>query len=210
MGRYADDTMLGIGGQGGGGTLPAGSGGYGGMAGAGGLVAIVGAALGAVGSFYSAKSQQNQLKSAALSADFEQSISNINARGAEQDADALIEAGHREAGRRSLVQAQQQGEAAVEQGAGGIVAGVGSAAEVQASIAFAGAQDQFDINMRAARAAGQARAQAVDQRNRGLMAGITAENLRASARTINPVLAAMTSLIGSGSSIGGMTKFGAG
>lgn len=200
----------GTGGGGGGATLPAGSGGFGGMNAAGGFLAVAGALMGAVGSFYAARSQKNQLKSAALSEDFQGSISDLNAKSAEQDADALITAGHREAGRRGLLTAQQQGQAAAEQGAGGIVAGIGSAAEVRASIEFAGQQDQFDIGMRAVRAANQARSQATDLRNQASFARVSAANLRATAGTINPTLAAMTSLIGSGSSIGSATKFGAG
>lgn len=162
---------------------------------------IAGAGLAAVGNFYAVKSQQNALKSEALSAEFAQSMSAINARNAELDAQAITEAGVREQSRISQAYGQAKGAARSTMAGRGIQAGRGSAAEVQASIEYAKKTDMFTANSNAVRAANAARTQAVNERNQSLLAGVSAANLRSSASSLDPYAAVAGSLLGSGSSI---------
>lgn len=171
-------------------------------------LAITGALVGAVGSFYAAKSQQYQLRSQALSLEFEQSLANLNARQAELDAHDILRAGQQEAGRVTLRAGLARGSTRASQSARGIVGGVGSAAEVVASGDLVKELDVHTINSNAVRAAGQARIRAVNARNRASLLGVSARNIRGTAGTINPGVAAFTSLLGSGASIG--SQFGGG
>lgn len=168
---------------------------------AGTLLGIFGALTGALGSFYSAKAQQNQLKSGALTAEYEGSIANINARSAEQDAEASLEAGQREAGRRALLAGQDEGALRARVGASGVQAGVGSAAEVATSEEVANQIDMLTISSNAVRAAGQDRMRAVSYRNQAALDQVTANNMRRTARSINPWVQAGTSLLGGASQV---------
>lgn len=159
------------------------------------LLSIGGALMSSIGAFYAAKSQQTQFKSQALSLEFEQSMAALNALQAEQDAQATLRAGQQEIGQLGLRSAQERGSVRASQGASGVQAGVGNAAEVQASMRLAQEMDALTINANAIRAAGARRTQATNARNEGLLAGVSARNLRGSARSINPYMAANASLL---------------
>jgi hypothetical protein len=158
---------------------------------------------GAIGSFYAAKSQQYELRSQQLSLEYQQNIANLNARLAEADARAIIEAGHHAVGLSTLRAGQIEAANRAATAARGVQAGVGSAAEVQASLAFARESDAITIDANAARQAAQARLRAVDLSNRGLLAGVSASNIRRTASGISPGLAGFTSLLSGTSRIAG-------
>lgn len=157
---------------------------------------IGGIAVQAAGAYYAAKSQQYQLRSQALDLEFQATIAGLNARAAEGDAQSALEAGKREAGRIGLQYRQVKEAARTRTAAGGIQAGVGSAAEEQASIAYAKEADQITISSNAVRAANASRMAAVGQRNNQRMAMVGARNARRAAGSISPWLAAGSSLIG--------------
>ena len=165
------------------------------------LTSIAGAGLAAVGNFYAVKSQQNALKSEALSAEFAASMSALNARAAEQDAQAITEAGNREQSRVSQQYGQAKGAARAAMAGRGIQGGYGNAAEVQASIELAKQLDMNTINSNAVRASNAARTQAVNERNQSLLAGVSAANLRGTAGSLDPFSAGATSLLNSASGI---------
>lgn len=160
-------------------------------------MAVTGALMSAVGSFYAVQTQKYQAKSAALSLEFEASMANLNARAAEQDAQAILKAGQQEAGQYALAMAQEKESARTSSAAAGVVGGVGSAAEVQASYQLAKEIDVLTIKTNSVRAANNARMGAQDQRNRASIARTSAGNVRAGAGTLNPGLAAGGSLLGS-------------
>lgn len=166
------------------------------LATAGGILSIFGALNGAIGSFYAARSQQSQLRSQALSFEHEQFMANLNARNAETEAQEILRAGEQQIGIASLQAAQAKGSFAADVGARGVRAGDGSAAEIAASMELAKRLDAAALNTSAIRAAGAARMGGVNARNRGLLAGVSAQNARASARSIQPGVAASTSLLG--------------
>lgn len=160
------------------------------------VLAVAGLVTQAIGSFYSAKSQQFQLESDALSLDFQQSISNLNARASERDAAAILEAGRQRKALVTLRFGQIRGQQRASTAARGIAGGVGSAAEVAASTELAKDLDAFTIDANAFRQASAARLQAVNQRNRAELLGVSARNLRRSAGAIIPGLSAATTLLG--------------
>jgi hypothetical protein len=140
----------------------------------------------AVGAYYSAKAQQYALKSQALDLEFQQTMAAINARSAELDAQLELEAGRRDVGRVGLQYGQVKGAERARQAAGGTQAGVGSAAEVQASIETAKELDQITISANAVRAANAARTRATGYESVARMAGVNAANARTAGRNIQP------------------------
>lgn len=155
----------------------------------------------AIGTYYSIEAQKAQAKSTASTLEYERSVAYFNARAAEDDAQQLLAAGRSERGRTGLRYRQLKASIRTRSAAAGIVGGVGSAAEVQASVEAANQIDQIQITRNAVRSSNQQRMRAVDLRGRGLLAGVSAANVRASAKTLNPWLGAATSLIGSGAQI---------
>lgn len=162
---------------------------------------IAGSALQTVGSYYSVKSQANTMKSQALSLEHQASMSAINARAAEQDAQAITEAGQQQIGQVSAQYGQVKATERASTAARGIQAGVGSASEVQASIELAKQTDIYTINSNAVRAASAARTGAVNARNEALLAGVSATNMRKTAGSLDPYAAAGGSLLTGASGI---------
>ena len=165
------------------------------------ILQVAGALSSAAGAYYQVQAAQYQAKSRALSLQFSQQLSHLNARNAERDAQQEILAGQREAGRTGLAYRQIKGEAQARQAAAGIQGGVGSAGEVAASIELANQQDQTAITRNSVRAANAARAGRVNAENQARMTGVSAENVRASGKSLNPALAGATSLIGSAAQV---------
>ena len=170
---------------------------------AGNVLAGAGLAIQAIGSFYAAESQKFQLKAKASTLEFEQSIANINARAAEQDAVAIFAAGRRRKAQIGLKFGQVKAATRVSAAARGIQAGVGSAAEVAASVELASAVDALTIDANTFRAVSAARRRAIDFRNQALLTGVSARNVRGSERSISPGLQAFTTLLGG---VGGLAS----
>lgn len=164
---------------------------------------IFGALSGAVGSFFAAQSAKDDAKSQAIDQDHAGKMSDINARIAQADAAAILEAGREEADLASLEYAQASATERTQQATSGFVGGQGSGAEVLASIELAKRIELRTINKNTVRAATQRRLQGIDESNRGTAARASAQNLRRAAGAIQPGAAAATSLLNSGSSLVG-------
>jgi hypothetical protein len=158
-------------------------------------LAALGAAQQVIGNFYALKSQQTQLKQQALSLDFQQRMSQINARSAERQASDMLAAGRQQVMESTLRAGQVREGARATMAARGVRADVGSGAEVVASINLMKEIDRFTIDANAVRAAGAARMQGVNAANEGLLAGTSAFSLRQQAGALNPVAGAMPSLL---------------
>lgn len=165
------------------------------------LLGIMGAVNGAIGSYYSAKSQQYQLQSQSMTMDFQKSMSQINARQAEFQAQTILQSGERQAGQLTMKYGKAKGARRASTAAAGISLGVGSTAEVEASQDIAKEIDALTINANAVRASEEARLRGVGFQNQALMQGVSAQNLLGSADTISPFGAMGTSLMGSASSL---------
>lgn len=163
-------------------------------------IAAFGAINSAVGSYYQAKTMQYQLESQSSSMKFQQEVSGINARQAEFQAQRILEAGERAIGVSTMRYGKAKGAGRAAMAARGIQLGVGSAAEVEATTDIMKEIDSLTINANAVRQAEAARTQAANYTVQGMMQGVSADNLSASASTISPFGAATTSLLGSASS----------
>ena len=160
------------------------------------MAMVAGGVMSAIGAYYQAENQKLQLKSQASAADFASRIAGINARNAEADAQFAIEAGRREAALYSLRAAQQRAATTVSMGARGIQAGVGSAAEVQASNELAKRLDLQAIDTNTLRQSQAMRRQVVNERQQAMLGNASARNLRASAKSIQPWAGAAGQLLG--------------
>lgn len=166
-------------------------GGLAGLSAAAGMLAIFGALNGAIGAYYSAQSQKGQLESQALGLDYQASLADQNARNAEQDADAILQAGRQEQGLLGLQRAQERGLGRARAAAGGVA----GSPEVAAGEEFAYQTDRTLIGSNAVRAANARRLQGVSDRNEAAMLSLSARNLRRTKGTINPTVAGFSSLL---------------
>jgi hypothetical protein len=137
-------------------------------------------AIGAAGAADSAKANYN----------FNAEMSAINARMAESDAQATLQAGQRAEQSQRLKTAQIKSSQRASMAANGIDLGSDSAVNVLTTTDYLGESDALTINANAIRSAGAQRAQSVNSSNAALVA-------RANAAGINSSSAAMTSLLGS-------------
>lgn len=175
---------------------PSGAAGASGLSNFSNVMAVAGAAVSSIGAFFSASSTRYAGRSQALNLEFEASIAGVNAELAERSAATAIRAGRQTKAAVTEQFGQIRSSAQVTQAASGLQAGVGSSAEVLASIELAKARESSTIDMNTVRAVNAARMQAVDLRNRALLNRVSAHNLRTQANNISPWLAGATSLIG--------------
>jgi len=158
-----------------------------------------GAATSVVGAYNSASMQKDSLG-------FSAAIADINARMSEQSAQAELQRGEREYQSSRLKTAGLKGRQRASLAANGVDLGVGSAAEILTSTDVMGEIDANTIQANAVRSAWGYRTQAVGYQNDALIK-------RASASSINPGMAAFTTLLTEGSKVGmayyGMNKAGA-
>jgi hypothetical protein len=173
-----------------------------GMGQASGALMAAGLAVQAVGGFYSVKSAQYKAKSQALTLEFEQTIAYMNARSAERDAQRTLRAGQEAAGRVGLQYGQVKEGLRTRQAAGGIQAGVGSAAEVATSVEYAKESDMNTIGRNAVYGASAHRRTSASFYGRGLLAGASARNIRGMAGAMNPWISSGLSLLGGSGQVG--------
>lgn len=165
------------------------------------ILAVAGMATSAIGAYYAAKTQQYQLNSQALTMDFQKSMSELNAKNAEFTAQTILESGQRQIGAVTMRAGNVKGAARASMAARGIQAGVGSAADVIATTDLIKEVDVNTINARSVQAAEAQRMQAVNAQNQAMMSGVSAENARMGASTINPFMSTTSSLLGGASSV---------
>lgn len=169
---------------------------------AGPIMAMFGAATGAIGSFYSAQSQQNQLKMQAQNQAFAAQMGRVNQRMAEFTAQEIGREGQLKFGRYAMQAGQARAGARAAMAGRGISLGEGTPAEVLGSMDVIKEIDRLSINAATVRAQEAARLQAFNIGVGAMMADISAANLQATAGTIYPGLAMGTSLLGSAADIG--------
>ena len=166
------------------------------------ILSIGGAINGAIGGFFQAQSQANQLKSQAMTLDFQSKMADINSRMAEFGAENIMQAGERQAGAFSLRSGQAKGSARASMAARGVQLGEGSAAELIATHDTMKEIDMLTINANTVKAAEASRTQSVNYSNQASLLGVSSYNAYASANSISPFTAGITSLMGSAASIG--------
>lgn len=165
------------------------------------LTAVFGGINSAIGQFYAAKTQQYQLQSQASTLQFQSGMDAINAHGAEMSAQSIQEAGKTQVAQYTMRAGQEAAASTVATAARGVDLSSGSAVAERASQDLVKQMDVLTINANTTRAAWGQRTQATNDRNASLLTGTSATNLRSSADSISPVLAATTSLLSSASGI---------
>lgn len=174
---------------------------YSGMAGAGLSLSAAGAVLGAIGTYQSLMGQRHQQRSEALNDEFRATQSAIQARAAEQEAQEILRAGKLQAAYRGLVEAQDIGATRANAAARGVVAGTGSAGDVERSQRLAAELDKRTLRTNAERAAAGARERKANAAGESLLLRASAAARRATANSINPAFGATASALGSGGSL---------
>ena len=178
-----------------------GGGGMGAMGQMGVGMAIMGAIQSGIGTFYAAKSAKNQLKSQAMTFDYQKQMSALNARAMEDTAQQIMRAGEQDIGRLTLRAGQVKGSARAAQAARGGQIGTGSNAEELASLELMKQTDALTINSNTVRAAWAARTQAQNYEAQAAMAGVSAFGARSAASQISPFSQASTNLMSSGGNV---------
>ena len=173
----------------------------GGLSTAGLILQVAGAANKAIADFYAAKSLRFQTNYRAQELEGQVTLSQFNAKMAEDVANDIAVAGRRDAGLVSMARGQERAEQRASVGGSGVEGAVGSTAEVEASQDIVSEMDELTINRNTVRAVAAARMQRVNIQNEGRMLGLSARNLRRSASTINPLAAVVNSLLGSGAQV---------
>ena len=192
------NPSAGGGGAGGGGG---GGGGAGAMSNIGVGMAIMGMIQSGIGTFYAAKSNKNQLKSQAMTFDYQKQMSALNARAMEDTTQQIMRAGEQDIGRLTLRAGQVKGSARAAQAARGGQIGTGSNAEELASLELMKQTDALTINSNTVRAAWAARTQAQNYEAQAAMAGVSSYGATSAASQINPWSQAGTNLISSGGNV---------
>lgn len=140
-----------------------------------------------VGSYYSARSQASSLGHQA-------NIAEINARIADLGAESALEQGKQQVAERTLRAGQERGAQRAALAANGVVLNEGSSAEIQASSALMKEIDANTLRANALRSAWGYRMNAGNLRSEATMA-------RATARGLNPLGSAATTLLGGATSV---------
>ena len=148
---------------------------------------IGGGVTSAIGSYFSAATQKATLKGQAAIAD-------TNARIAELGAQQELFRGQQQVGALTLQAGQLKSRQRAALAANGIDLGVGSAAEIQASTDIMKEIDKNTVEANATRSAFGYRTQAMNFQNEALTA-------RATASAISPGMSAVSSLLGSATSV---------
>ena len=164
-------------------------------------LALAGMFSSAIGSYYQAKTAQNQLKSQALSYQFQRDIALINAQQAETAAQGTLLAGERAAGQVGMKYGQLRARRRASAAARGLTLDEGSTAEIEASAEWAKQMDMNTVMANAVSAAWGYRTQGVNYQTQAMLSGVSAQNAMTSAGTISPLAAAGTSLLGNARSV---------
>ncbi len=167
------------------------------------LMSVMGGINSAIGSFYAAQTQQYQDKSQASSLEFQSDMASLNASRAETTAQSIQEAGKNQIASYTTAAGEQKAGATASMAARGIALGVGSAADVSASQDVQKSLNMLAINSNTTRQAWAARQQGTNYSNQALMDRVGAVNATASAKSISPMGAAFSSLMGSATKVAG-------
>lgn len=153
---------------------------------------IGGSVIAQIGAYAEAVGREGQIKAGALTADHRAVLDDLGASQAARAAQDVVREGRRARGRYGLRAAQEQATANVSAAARGVQAGVGSAADVQASLRYAQVADELTIDSNTLRQRQALERQALERRQSARMNRVSAENMRRSAGAISPGLAAAT------------------
>ena len=167
------------------------------LAGAAMIVQAAGAVHQSIGAFYGARSQKLTLKAQASALEYQQRMANLNQRIVAREAVDAYQQAQKMIGQVTMQRGQEQAQARASMAARGLQAGVGSAAEVMASMEYAKQYESMAMSAQAVRQRASMMTQRTDIANQAMMAGVQAGALRGAAGAIMPGQALIGSLLGS-------------
>ena len=171
------------------------------------ITSVLGGVNSAIGTFYAAKTAQYQEKSEASSYAFQSDMAAINSSRAEITAESIEESGKSQIANYTMQAGQQKAGATASMAARGIALGVGSAADVSASMDVEKDLNVLAINSNTTRQAWAAREQGTDYANQSLLDRTSAVNATRSANSISPFGNTVNSLLGSATQIAGQWDY---
>lgn len=154
------------------------------------IMAIFGGISSGFGTYFAAKSAKSNLR-------FQADMAALNARLAEKNAQAILQAGEQAIGTVTMRAGKVKSSQRAGQGARGIAIGEGSAAEEIATTDLMKETDAYTINANAVRQAASARMQAVNYQNESLLRGTTADSISLFATMIPSLLDSATTVASS-------------
>lgn len=157
----------------------------------------------AIGTFYAAKSAQYEEKSQSSNLAFQSDMAAINSSREEMTAESIEEAGKNQIANYTMQAGQQKAAATASTAARGIALGVGSAADVSASMDIEKSLNVLAINSNTTRQAWAARQEGTNYANQSLLSRTSSVNATASAKSISPIGSTVNSLLGSATQIAG-------
>ena len=167
------------------------------------LTSVLGGVNSAIGSYYAAQSTQYQERSQASSFAFQSNMASINASREEMTAESIEEAGKSQIANYTMQAGQAKAGATASMAARGIVLGVGSAADVSASMDIEKDLNVLAINQNTTRQAWGAREQETNYQNESLIDRTSSVNALRSANSVSPIGSTVNSLLGSATQIAG-------
>lgn len=167
------------------------------------LTSVLGGVNSAIGTYYAAKTAQYQEKSQASSFAFQSDMAAINSSREEMTAESIEEAGKSQIANYTMAAGEQKAGATASMAARGIALGVGSAADVSASMDIEKDLNVLGINQNTTRQAWAAREQGTNYANESLLDRTSSVNAQRSAGSISPVGSTVNSLLGSATQIAG-------
>jgi hypothetical protein len=171
------------------------------------VASIAGGINSAISSFYAAKAAQSELKSQASSFAFQSNMEAINASREELTAQSIQEAGKSQIANYTMQAGEQKAGATASMAARGIALGVGSAADVSASMDIEKDLNVIAINSNTVRQAWAAREQETNYQNASLLDRTSALNANRSGASISPVGGMVNSLMGSATQVAGQWDY---
>jgi len=166
-----------------------------------GWLAIASVGISTVGAYYGAISRQYALKSQASSLGFASDMSRLNARTEEFRAQDILRSGALEKGRVTMASGRYRDAIALRQASSGTTIGSGSNAEVMASVEILRQIESIAVDGNTIRQAMAARSRAQDFRTQAALQNVVRLNLLDSAKSVDPYLAAGSTLLGGASQL---------
>lgn len=168
-----------------------------------GMIMLAGQAVSqAIGSFYSAKSQQMQLKMQRETLLFQSRMATRAAQAAYTRAQQIERAGQEQVGQYTMQAGAAKSQARAQLAARGVQAGKGSTAEIMATFDLIRGIDSMTITANSIRAANAERMRGAGAIGQAAISAGSAQAYGAMASSINPYANVGMSLLGSGAQMG--------
>lgn len=167
-------------------------------------MSIGGGVTEAIGNFYAVRSQQDQLKAQSLSLDFAAQVAELNMTLTSQAVARMGEARQQQVGLLRMRTADERAKARASAAGRGVKVDSGSAAEAQHAIELMSQIDAMTLEANFDERIEAAERGAADQGASALLSRASARNMRATARSLSPEAAYLTTEIGGAGRVAGM------